>query len=279
MGGVMLDDDSIKAAKDSVSLVAEVIKAAGDNPQVKEAANNLGQTAVTLTKTINNVLVPLAAINFAFDKARVYFTGQFQQEIAMKAEVIPPEHIVEPKASIAGPTLQGLAFTHEEPDLKEMYLNLLATSMDARVAPDAHPAFVEIIKQLDSEDARLVRRALQSPAAIPIVQIHRKLKNGGYNVLVQHLIDLTDSVTKVAVEDPQIPALIDNWVRLGLVEVTYDKFLNDPMHYSWVDQRPEFIRLSQAPQQDEAKVEFQKGALQRTELGKRFAKAVGLQPT
>jgi len=150
----MSNDDLLKLPKDGLGLVVEVMKAAGDNPQVKEAANNLGQTAVTLTKTINNVLVPLAAINFAFDKARIYFAGKFQLDIAEKAKSIPPEHIVEPKASIAGPTLQGLAFTHEEPNLKEMYLNLLATAMDGRAAAVAHPAFVEIIKQLDSEDAR-----------------------------------------------------------------------------------------------------------------------------
>jgi hypothetical protein len=273
----MSEDDPIKVAHDGVSLVAEVIKAAGDNPQVKEAASNLGQTAVTLTKTINNVLVPLAAINFAFDKARAYFSGKFQQEIAEKAEAIPAEHIVEPKASIAGPTLQGLAFTHEEPNLKEMYLNLLATAMDGRAANLAHPAFVEIIKQLDSEDARLVRGALQSPTAIPIVQIHRKLKGGtGYNLLVQHLLNLTDSTTGAPVEHPQLPAMVDNWIRLGLIEVAYDKYLTDPTNYSWVDLRPEYVRLSQEPQPDEAKVEYVKGILQRTELGKRFAKAIGL---
>lgn len=274
----MSNDDAIKVAKESVSLVAEVIKAAGDNPQVKEAAGNLGQTAVTLTKTINNVLVPLAAINFAFDKARAYFSGRFQQDIAEKAQAIPPEHVVEPKASIAGPTLQGLAFTHEEPNLKNMYLNLLATSMDGRSASFAHPAFVEIIKQLDSEDARLVRGALQSPIAIPIIQIHRKLKDGaGYSVLVPHLLNLTNSATGAPVEDPQLPAMIDNWIRLGLVEVAYDKHLTDAAHYSWADQRPEFLRLSQAEQSDEARVEYQKGVMQRTELGKRFAKAIGLQ--
>jgi hypothetical protein len=273
----MSDEDPIQLAKDGISLVAEVIKAAGDNPQVKEAAGNLGQTAITLTKTINNVLVPLAAINFAFDKARAYFAGKFQQEIAEKAQAIPPEHIVEPKASIAGPTLQGLAFTHEEPNLKEMYLNLLATSMDGRAASVAHPAFVEIIKQLDSEDARLVRGALKSPIPIPIVQIHRKLRNdAGYNVLVQHMLDLKSSTTGAPVEDPQLPAMIDNWIRLGLVEVAYDKHLTDVAHYSWVDQRPEFLRFSQAPQPDEAKVEYVKGVMQRTELGKRFAQAVGL---
>lgn len=272
----MQDDNPIKVAKDGISLVAEVIKAAGDNHQVKEAASNLGQTAVTLTKTINNVLVPLAAINFAFDKARTYFSGTFQQEIATKAETIPPEHIIEPKASIAGPTLQGLAFTHEEPNLKEMYLNLLATSMDGRAASVAHPAFVEIIKQLDSEDARLVRSALQSPVAIPIVQVHCKNKDGGYNILVQHLLNLTDSTTGLAVEDPTLPAMIDNWIRLGLVEVMYDKFLKNPTSYSWVDQRPEYLRLTESPRADGTTVTYQKGLLNRTELGKRFAKAVGL---
>lgn len=271
----MPNDDLLKVAKDGVSLAAEVIKAAGDNPQVKEAAGNLGHTAVTLTKTINNVLVPLAAINFAFDKARVYFSGKFQQEIAEKAESIPPEHIVDPKASIAGPTLQGLAFTHEEPNLKEMYLNLLATAMDGRSASTAHPAFVEIIKQLDSEDARLVRSVLQSPSAIPIVQIHRKDEDG-YQVLAQHVLNLGDPATGAPVEDPQLPAMIDNWIRLGLVEVTYDKHLTDPAFYAWADQRPEFLRLSEAPQPDESKVQYQKGFMERTELGKRFANAIGL---
>ncbi|MBU7574509.1 MAG: DUF4393 domain-containing protein [Hydrogenophaga sp.] len=274
----MSNDDAFNVAKDSVSLVVEVIKAAGDNPQVKEAAGNLGQTAVTLTKTINNVLVPLAAINFAFDKARAYFSGRFQQDIAEKAQAIPPEYVVEPKASIAGPTLQGLAFTHDEPDLKEMYLNLLTTSMDGRSASFAHPAFVEIIKQLDSEDARLVREALQSQSAIPIIQIHRKFKDGsGYSVLVQHLLNLKNSTTGVPVEDPQLPAMIDNWIRLGLVDVAYDKHLTEAAHYAWADQRPEFLRLRQEPQQDEVQVEYQKGVMQRTELGKRFARAIGLQ--
>lgn len=130
----MPEIDPIKSAKDSLSLVTEIIKAAGDNPQVKQAASNLGLTAVTLTKTINNVLVPLAAINFAFDKARLYFSGKFQDEMAAKAATIPQEHLIEPKASVAGPSLQGLAFTHEEPNLKEMYLNLLTTAMDGRVS-------------------------------------------------------------------------------------------------------------------------------------------------
>lgn len=273
----MQNEDPINVAKNSISLVAEVLKTAGDNPQVKAAAGNLGQTAVTLTKTINNVLVPLAAINFAFDKAREYFSGRFQSDIAEKAQAIPAEHVVEPKASIAGPTLQGLAFTHEEPNLKEMYLNLLATSMDSRSASLAHPAFVEIIKQLDSEDARLVREALKTPSAIPIVQIRRtSLDDSSYSLLVQHLMNLKDSTTGELIEDSQLPAMVDNWIRLGLVEVAYDRHLTDETRYHWVEQRPEFLRLTQTSRSDKEKVEYQKGVMQRTELGKRFAQAIGL---
>lgn len=106
--------DAIKTATSGIALVGEIIKAAGDNPEVKEAGKNLGKTALTITKIINNALLPIAAVNFAFDKARIYYKEKFQQELSQKTSAIPSESIIEPKASIAGPALQGLAFTHEE---------------------------------------------------------------------------------------------------------------------------------------------------------------------
>jgi hypothetical protein len=274
----MSEQDPIKQAQSGIALVGEIIKAAGDSPNAKAAANNLGQTAVTLTKTINNVLLRLAAVNFAFDKARTYFNGKFQQDLSEKTSKIPEGDVVEPKASIAGPTLQGLAFTQEEASLKEMYLNLLATSMDGRIANNAHPAFVEIIKQLDADDADLMRGALRSPAAIPIAQIRfTKVGEQGHHVIATHLLNLRGGPdTTTPIENPQLPALIDNWTRLGLVEVDYNQHLLGQDLYQWVEQRPEFIRIKQARETDKNKITFQKGILTRTQLGVRFASAVGL---
>ena len=271
-------DEPLKAAKDGISLVSEIIKAAGDNPNVKEAAGNLGQSAVTLTKTINNALLPLAAINFAFDKARAYFNGKFQQDLSEKASRIPSEAMVEPKASIAGPTLQGLAFTHEEPGLKDMYLNLLAAAMDGRISITAHPAFVEIIKQLDAEDADLMRGALSTPAAIPIAQLRiTTVGVQGYQIAATHLLNLRGGpLQTTSIENPRLPAMIDNWSRLGLVEVDYNQHLTDEASYEWVEQRPEVIRLRQERETETVKVTHQKGILTRTQLGLRFASAVGL---
>ena len=273
----MTIEESINNAKEGVSLVGEIIKAAGENPNVKEAANNLGQTAVTLTKTINNALLPLAAINFAFDRARVYFTGQFQKDIAEKASAIPQEQIIEPKSSIAGPVLQGLAFTHEEINLKDMYLSLLATSMDGRVAADAHPAFVEIIRQLSSEEAALIRDVLHSPTAIPIVEVRlTTMGKQGWQTLATHLLNLTEPVTKQPTEYSRTPAMVDNWLRLGLVSVDYNKQLMDENSYVWIDERPEVVRQRQIHENEQQKLSFSKGIIQRTALGVQFAKAVGM---
>lgn len=274
----MTNEDPLKTAKDGVALVTEILKAAGDNPNVKEAASNLGQSAVTLTKTINNALLPLAAVNFAFDKARAYFNGKFQQDLSEKASKIPPEQIVEPKASIAGPTLQGLAFTHEEENIKNMYLNLLATAMDGRVSVTAHPAFVEIIKQLDAEDADLIRGALRVPAPIPIAQIRQTtVGEQGYEIIATNILNLRGGPDQtVLIENPRLPALIDNWSRLGLVSVDYSQHLTDTASYDWVEQRPEMVRLRTERETEKIKITSQKGILIRTQLGHRFALAVGL---
>ena len=268
-------DESIKNAKNA--LAGEIIKVACDNPNVKEAGNNLGETALTITKTINNALLPLAAVNFAFDKARIYFSEKFPQELSEKAFAIPPDQIVEPKASIAGPTLQGLAFTHEELNLKDMYLSLLATAMDGRVAPEAHPAFVEIIKQLNSEEADLIRAILTSASPIPIVEIRlKKTGSSGWTTLSTHMLNLSNSDTGEPTEVTRCPAMVDNWIRLGLVEVDYAKQISTTESYKWIDKRPEVIRFKDQHENDEQKIDFGKGVICRTALGVQFSKAVGV---
>jgi hypothetical protein len=273
----LLNNDSIKTAQSGISLVGEIIKVAGDNPSVKEAGSKLGETALTITKAINNALLPLAAVNFAFDKARIYFSEKFHQDISKKASTIPLDQLVEPKASIAGPTLQGLAFTHEETNLKDMYLSLLATAMDGRSANEAHPAFVEIIKQLNSEEADLIRSALLSPNPIPICEVRISYEGkSSWKTLTRHMLNLLDSKTNLPAENPRISAMVDNWIRLGLVEVDYEKHLTNDVNYAWSGERPEVIQYRQLHENETQKINIKNGIMSRTALGTQFAKAVGL---
>jgi hypothetical protein len=267
--------EPLKTAKDTISVVGEVLKVAASNPDTREAGGELGKAALTITKTINNALLPLAAINYAFDKARAYFEDRFPQDIAERVAQVPNEHIVEPKASIAGPAIQGLAFAHEEPDLKKMYLHLLGTAMDGRKAASAHPAFVEIIRQLNAEEARLLGVVLPARDGLEIVELRLNVdKAGGWQTLQRHLIPFRNPTTGAPVVFSRQAAIVDNWIRLGLVTVEYGKFLVGEDRYKWVESRPEYERF--ASERQEGKLTYEKGVIAPTALGLQFASVVGV---
>lgn len=270
--------DPIQAAQAAAAVVGEVMKAAGDNPNTRAAGNELGKTALTVTKAINNALLPLAAVNYAFDKAREYFDKRFSDDLAQKAQHIPPDQLVEPKASIAGPTLQALAFAHEEPELRDLYLALLTSAMDARSAHATHPAFAEVIRQLTAEEAGLLRHVLAAES-LATAEIRLTMAGGaGWITLLTHLLDLRTQPANEPVEHHRATAMVDNWIRLGLIHVSYDKYLQreGTDAYSWIEERPEFKRFRGEHETEQQKVTFQRGILARTSFGAEFATAVGI---
>jgi hypothetical protein len=105
--------------------------------------------------------------------------------------------------------MQGLAFSHDEQALRDMYLNLLATAMNRRDAESAHPAYVEIIKQLTAEEAQTLCSALSPPLDKEIVQVRLELQGPpvGWRVLINHLMAVTDAVTRQPIENPKLPAM------------------------------------------------------------------------
>jgi len=270
-------NNEFDAVKDTA--VNALVKAAAESPNVKAAGQELGKTALTLTKTINVFLLPLAALNFGIEKAKAYFTDDFQRELSKKTEGIPVDQLVAPKPSVVGPALQGLAFSHEESNLKDLYLNLIASAMDGRVADKAHPAFVEIIRQLTSEEAKLLEDLLVWKGGIPIAEIRfMLLPSQGFNVLLRHLVNNFDTETNTPFENPRMSAIIDNFNRLGLIEAKYSMWQNDPNSYSWVQMRPEYIRICNEKGTESNKVTFQRGLLKTTAFGEQFALAVGIKP-
>src|SRR5574340_607055 len=235
-------------------------------PELKDTVG-IASEVIKVTKAINTALLPIAALNFGIERARIYFEKHFASDLSAKANSIPPQQVVEPKASVAGPALQGLAYSHDEADLKELYLNLLAASMDGRVSDKVHPAFVPVIQQLTSFEATLLRIYLGKSANFEIAELRLTEKSAGYwDVLYRHLLNLTELSTGKPVEVPEIAEIVDNWIRLGLVQVDYDKVVTGTgkEYYSWVTSRPEFIRLKSTSETSTHELKFQQGIMSRT---------------
>lgn len=79
-----------------------------------------------------------------------------QKTVTEKLKDVPPEEIVPPRVAVAGPTIEALRFAAEEPTMRELYANLLATSMKAKKQGKAHPAYVDIIRQLEVIDVHVL---------------------------------------------------------------------------------------------------------------------------
>ncbi len=273
MGESMSTDETTKA------IVAEIVGEAKKDDNVIHAAKGLGKAVNTCVTFLNNALLPLAAINFGFEKARHYFQKQFSNEMEELIKNIPQDKLIEPKASIAGPTLQGLAFSHEEEELKVLYLNLLASSMNSDKAKSVHPSFVEIIKQLTPKEAELLK-AIAPSKQLAIGEIHTEQKSGGYQIIYKHLIDLTTEETGEPYVDDNTTISIENLIRLGLLLAQYDKHLKTDALYENLENRPEFKAEVEKHEgnPEVVKITLQKGALLMTNLGENFSKSCGIIP-
>lgn len=264
-------------AEENKSTKKELLEKAKETPEFAEGARQLAKRIAIRQEIVTNCYKPIAKL---FGVANHYFDNDFENELAEKLVDVPEEHIVAPKASLAAPAMLQLGFSLDEPDLKEMYLNLLATASDDRTQSSAHPSFVEVIKQLSSDEIGVLNQVLTAPAGgyTPTVTVKLVTEGEeGWRIMHKNLIPLNDGSTGEPIHRENLGTFIDNWIRLGLVEVSYANHMTGADAYGWVEQRPEFVAYKQALEVTEGRrVEFDKGVMSSTSFGKSFAKVVGV---
>lgn len=224
----MGDEDNGSTARDIIDAVKGVAEAVPIyDDMLQPAAKELSKGFLTVAKTINVVLAPLAGVVYGYDKIR----DRFFPKIEERLKNVSPENIITPKISVAGPIMEALRYTGSEESLSDMYANLLATSMDKDTAITAHPAFTEIIKQLTPDEARIVALFPSDPK-IPILDIQRKTKSDrsqGYVVLLGNHSMLGEMAGCEHIS--LVPAYLDNLIRLGLMEIPSGQaYTNDSLY-------------------------------------------------
>lgn len=246
----------------------ELVKLGSGNTRLRATGDNIAYVGETLTGLVKTALMPLAVVNA---RAQAYFESKFPTDLAEKMQDVPQENIVSPRPSVAGPVLQGLGYSHEEQSLRDLYLGLLATAMDDRVADHAHPGFAEIIGALSANEVAYLEIFLRRDA-LAIAELRMATAGSeGWHVKYRHLLSITVNGTPDVNE--MLPAYVDNWIRLGLVEVSYMNYLTAENSYGWVEQRPEYKQIMLGEGQT---VAIEKGMIRRTAFGQEFGKAVGV---
>lgn len=177
---------------------------------------------------------------------------------------IPPENVQEPPLKILGPALEASKYYIEEEELRSMFAKILASSFDDRKNSIIHPSFVEIIKQLDVTDARILQFLKEQNHATgsPIPCMKAVINSDGGSKMIFPIIYFIDGSEGINELSPSLT----NLERLGLLKIEDDR-------YSANDSKYDFIRnnfIVQHMLENYPEISLEKMCFSITPLGKNF---------
>ncbi|WP_066307777.1 DUF4393 domain-containing protein [Bacillus sp. FJAT-29814] len=232
---------NVKETVEAVQGIVEAVPVYED--MLQPAAKELGKSIHTLSKAINIALSPVSGLVWGFDQIKEYLQPALEKRFKNKTK----ENIVSPEVTVAGPALEALRFSGHNEELRELFANLLATSMDKESSSKAHPSFVEILKQLTSDEARLLKKI--GLGYHPIISLKAmESDNLSYYELLRNFTLLGEEAN---IDHPEILSnYLDNLKRLGLIRIenvtlkqSYQMLKEHPFVISASSKAPTFGKL------------------------------------
>lgn len=257
------DENKTRDVIDAVTSLVQAVPVYQDIAQ--PAAREIGKALGTVAKTVNVALAPVAALVWGYDQFATFISGK----VTDRLKDVPPEDIITPKPNVAGPAMDALRYTGHEESLSDMYANLLASAMDRATAMDAHPAFVEIIKQLTPDEAKILNLFV-GQRAHPIINLRADYTsgNGGTDRVIHysHLWKMCGMPNSKAV-----PAYLDNLCRLGLLNIPTGYSITVPGFYDDLENDPAILKIkADIDAEPETKCTIDQLYVKTTQLGNQF---------
>jgi Abortive infection alpha len=199
------------------------------NPGRPPATPNLGSGFRTLARL---AISPISSLPRT--AARL---PELMRALGARGLAIPPERRCTPNAGLAMRALAG--FVRGDGALREGYLSLLTATMDRSVAADVHPAFIDLLGQLNGDELRLLT-SWGGGGPFPLLSLSSRLRHGGASrVELRHFSVLG---MRAACDDPhKTPAYLDNLARLGLVEIRPTRVTDDVRMFVELENHPTVV--------------------------------------
>lgn len=149
MGGTYMSKDKnslIDLVPDSVD---NAVKNITDKP-----TQNMGSTLADIWYLV------FGGISQAAEKRKLkysYALREFENELKNNLDNIPEDKRIEPDIQIIAPALEAAKYCVEKEELRELFSNLISSSMNEELSKNVHPIFAKIIMQLSITDAKLLK--------------------------------------------------------------------------------------------------------------------------
>ncbi|ANF09060.1 DUF4393 domain-containing protein [Klebsiella pneumoniae] len=270
----MSDDESkssnVADIANAVAAVAKEVPIYQD--ALQPAAQEVGKALGTVAKLVNVALAPVSALVWGYDQIREFTATK----VAEKLKDVPPEKIITPSPNVAGPAIEALRYTGHEESLSEMYASLLATAMNRDTIQKAHPAFVDIIKQLTPDEARIVRGFSAVESINPLISIKatstpNKKITDGYKIVLRNFSLIGEHAGCEHIQ--LVSAYLDNLIRMGLCQIPEGLIYTDDEWYMPLINHKTVVCLRDELTKNNRESDIKKSMLMVTDFGRQFAEA------
>ena len=252
----------------AASTVAEAkgLIVAAYNDAVKPTASVVGATMGSVARLLMRPLKALA------DRSNEYF-DQLARRVEKKLEDVPPDRQLPPPANIAGQVMFQYALLGDQDarveQLREMFANLLASSIDSATADAAHPSFVAIISQLSPDEARLFAEPMPgNRATAAVIECLHATPDGSVYRSAGRVLEWGENVDFAS--NGGFARALSSLERLGLIEFDWSKAIADPageIFYAALEERAR--KTLYGPPHGRV-LEVRRGIVQYTTIGEFF---------
>lgn len=252
-----------KVADEVTKLAPEIYK-----DLVKPAAQEVGSVAGRSAKAL---LSPVRAFLWSWEKIEELVVDGVNKRL----EKIPEDHRKTPAPEIAVPLIQSLSYTAQNETLREMYLNLLANSMNVAMDKSVHPSFVELIKQMNALDAKVFDKLASTDIYQKVINSKVSIKDRGkifigatpewfigWKIDGHDIFETSSSILRLS--------------KFGLLELMFDRIAGED-GYDKLKNHPELATILEKYKKANPSLELEltetKSILYVNEYGKQFRNA------
>jgi hypothetical protein len=258
-------DSNIKGTVDAITGLVKAVPIYDD--ALQPAAKEIGKSLTTISKTINLALAPIGALVWGYEKIQEFIVGRVTEKLIC----LPKDKIVTPDPAIVCPSLEALRYTGNNVDLRELFSNLIATSMDADNMKLAHPSFVEVIKNLSSDEAKIMR-FLNISDRNALLDI--KFRNADAKGEMDYLRNVSLIPQKAGIINVDLcSTYLDNLCRLGLIDIPSGRYLISEALYDEIKALDLVVGTQKGFESANATTIYEKKYTMMTDYGKQFCKA------
>lgn len=239
----------------------------------KPGASKAGMVLETIIDTGNTILLPFKLLN---ETSRVRFDN-YMKSFKEKVEKIPEENLTRIPPEIGVPILDVLTYTTNEA-IADLFINLLTTASSSNTIANAHPRFIEIIKSLSFDEAKIInyfnKQLNNNISYIPFITFRVICTNTkGYRDIHRRSNNVEDLANIEFVDN--IDLYMNNFIALGILEIESEnvyKALPDPSYDFLIETYKEH-KEAISKITDLKKIEIKKGYNQITDFGQLFIQA------